>query len=153
MEVILMELSIEKILEKSHQIEIPEGFKFYSIERALETLKTLQLYEEVLEFYPQNIFTGRMLTFFLFNQEAFTRVSFEDIEEKSDLNLIHIETFKYKDIVSSKYSFSNEYIPFRELTMKLSSGEVIDFKSKKDTNTHWSDRFGKKIEHIYSLIK
>jgi hypothetical protein len=146
-----VQLNLESINSNIHQLNVPEGFKSYSVEVAIEQIRKLGLDKELVEVYPQNIFTEKMIILYLFAEEKFTKVSFEVTEEEK--NIIHIETNKYKNISLLKYSLSNEMVPFHQLVIKLESGEEVVLNNRNDTNSHWSNKFIKKIETIHELLK
>jgi hypothetical protein len=146
-----MELNLDTFYSNVRQLQLPDEFKAYTVETAIEQIRKLGLDKDLLEIYPQNLFTNKMIVFYLFHANSLSRVHFEIVEEAE--NLIHIETIDYSNIELLKFSVSSELVPFNQLTIKLKSGEKILLNNIQDTNTHWAHRFKEKVVNIYKLLK
>ena len=60
-----MDLNFEALEENVKDLLIPDEYDLSFINYTRQQLKTLKISENVEEFYPKNLFTGRMVEFFL----------------------------------------------------------------------------------------
>lgn len=115
--------------------------------RMIKRLEKILDENEIVHFYPQNMFLENEETiFYIFTDDRLFKVT--DKEKK-----VRIAVLKYKDISHLDLETENYYGNDRSiLNIKFSNEEPIVFDSNQDTNDSWSYAFEDKIIMIFKYL-